>query len=67
VTSFVIVMEMTAQHAMVLPLMLTAAVATAVSKMVSRPLYQTLADRYAAIPMPQPVIAAEPEVAPPAS
>jgi H+/Cl- antiporter ClcA len=46
VTSFVIVMEMTAQHAMVLPLMLTAAVATAVSKMVSKPLYQTLADRY---------------------
>jgi H+/Cl- antiporter ClcA len=41
-----------AQHAMVLPLMLTAAVATAVSKMVSKPLYQTLADRYAAIPEP---------------
>ena len=47
-TSFVIVMEMTAQHAMVLPLMLTAAIATAVSRMISKPLYQTLADRYAA-------------------
>jgi H+/Cl- antiporter ClcA len=45
-TSFVIVMEMTAQHAMVLPLMLTAAIATAVSRMISKPLYQTLADRY---------------------
>lgn len=47
-TAFVIVMEMTAQHAMVLPLMITAAVATAVSKTLSPPLYQTLALRYAA-------------------
>jgi len=46
-TSFVIVMEMTAQHAMVLPLMLTAAVATGLSKLITPPLYQTLADRYA--------------------
>ena len=46
-TSFVIVMEMTAQHAMVLPLMITAAIATALSRLISRPLYQTLADRYA--------------------
>jgi H+/Cl- antiporter ClcA len=46
-TSFVIVMEMTAQHAMVLPLMVTAALATALSKLMSPPLYQTLADRYA--------------------
>jgi len=54
-TSFVIVMEMTAQHAMVLPLMVTAAVATAVSRVISRPLYQTLADRYvAAEPAPEP-------------
>src|ERR1700734_1416369 len=65
VTSFVIVMEMTAQHAMVLPLMLTAAVATAVSKTVSQPLYQTLADRYAAIS--EPVVLREREVAPPTS
>jgi H+/Cl- antiporter ClcA len=47
-TSFVIVMEMTAEHAMVLPLMVTAAVATAISKLASPPLYQTLANRYAA-------------------
>ena len=46
-TSFVIVMEMTEQHAMVLPLMINAAVATAVSKLLSPPLYQTLAARYA--------------------
>ncbi len=45
-TSLVIVMEMTAQHAMVLPLMIVAAVATAVSKLISPPLYQTLANRY---------------------
>ena len=65
ITSFVIVMEMTAEHAMVLPLMLTAAVATAISRMVSRPLYQTLADRYAVIP--EPVVLQEPAVAPPTS
>jgi H+/Cl- antiporter ClcA len=47
-TSFVIVMEMTSQHAMVLPLMLTAALATALSKLLTPPLYQALADRYAA-------------------
>lgn len=46
-TSFVIVMEMTMQHAMLLPLMITAALATAVSKLFSPPLYQTLARRYA--------------------
>jgi H+/Cl- antiporter ClcA len=46
-TSFVIVMEMTAQHAMVLPLMVNAAVGTAVSKLASPPLYQALAARYA--------------------
>jgi len=46
-TSLVIVMEMTAQHAMVLPLMVSAALAAAVSKLITPPLYQTLADRYA--------------------
>jgi chloride channel protein, CIC family len=45
-TSFVIVMEMTTQHEMVLPLMVTAAIATAVSKLLSPPLYRTLARRY---------------------
>lgn len=49
-TSFLIVMEMTAQHAMVLPLMLTAAIATGLSKFVTPPLYQSLADRYAEAP-----------------
>jgi len=49
-TSFLIVMEMTAQHAMVLPLMLTAAIATGLSKLVTPPLYQSLADRYAEAP-----------------
>jgi H+/Cl- antiporter ClcA len=47
-TSLVIVMEMTSQHAMVLPLMVTAAIATALSKLISPPLYQSLANRYAA-------------------
>jgi H+/Cl- antiporter ClcA len=46
-TSLVIVMEMTAEHAMVLPLMVTAALATAVSRLITPPLYQSLADRYA--------------------
>jgi H+/Cl- antiporter ClcA len=46
-TSLVIVMEMTTQHAMVLPLMITAALATAVSKLLSPPLYRALAQRYA--------------------
>jgi H+/Cl- antiporter ClcA len=49
-TSLVIVMEMTAQHALVLPLMVTAAVATALSKLISPPLYQSLADRYSNAP-----------------
>jgi len=59
-TSLVIVMEMTAQHAMVLPLMVTAAIATALSRLISRPLYQSLADRYLA--GPEPARAAEPVV-----
>jgi H+/Cl- antiporter ClcA len=46
-TSLVIVMEMTTEHAMVLPLMVTATVATAISKLLSPPLYRTLAqERY---------------------
>jgi H+/Cl- antiporter ClcA len=50
-TSLVIVMEMTTQHAMVLPLMITAAIGTAVSKLLTPPLYQTLAQRYAPPPV----------------
>jgi chloride channel protein, CIC family len=46
-TSLVIVMEMTTQHAMILPLMVTAAIGAAVSKLLTPPLYQTLAQRYA--------------------
>lgn len=42
-TSLVIVMEMTTQHALMLPLMMTAALATATSKLLSPPLYRTLA------------------------
>jgi H+/Cl- antiporter ClcA len=53
-TSLVIVMEMTTQHAMVLPLMITAAIGTAVSKLFTPPLYQTLAQRYVAPPPPPP-------------
>ena len=55
-TSFVIVMEMTSEHAMVLPLMLTAAIAVALSKMISPPLYQALADRYRVPDRKAPVI-----------
>jgi len=51
-TSLVIVMEMTTQHAMVLPLMITAAIGAAVSKLLTPPLYQTLAQRYAPAPNP---------------
>jgi len=46
-TSLVIVMEMTAQHLMVFPLMVTVIIATTVSKLLSQPLYRTLAQRYA--------------------
>jgi H+/Cl- antiporter ClcA len=49
-TSLVIVMEMTSQHAMILPLMVTAALSTAISKLLTPPLYQTLADRYVEAP-----------------
>jgi H+/Cl- antiporter ClcA len=45
-TSFVIVMEMTTGHEIVLPLMLTAMIATVVSNLLSPPLYRTLAERY---------------------
>ncbi len=47
ITAFVIVMEMTDNHDMVLPLMATALVATAVSRLICpRPLYSTLAERF---------------------
>ena len=46
-TAFVIVMEMTGGHQIVLPLMLTATLATGVSRLISPALYRALADRYA--------------------
>lgn len=54
ITAFVIVMEMTDNHEMVLPLMATALIATGVSRLVCpRPLYRTLAERFLAfIPAP---------------
>lgn len=44
--SLVIVMEMTTQHGMVFPLMVTVIIATALSRLLSPPLYRTLAQRY---------------------
>jgi H+/Cl- antiporter ClcA len=46
-TSLVIVTEMTAQHEMVFPLMITVSIATALSKLLSPPIYRALAQRYA--------------------
>jgi len=47
ITAFVIVMEMTDNHDMVLPLMATALLATAVSRLVChQPLYRDLAERF---------------------
>lgn len=47
-TTFVIVMEMTSGQQVVLPLMLTATIATGTSKLISPLLYRALAERYAA-------------------
>jgi len=47
ITAFVIVMEMTDKHELILPLMVTAFVATAVSKSIcTTPIYSTLADNF---------------------
>jgi H+/Cl- antiporter ClcA len=49
ITAFVIVMEMTDNHDMVVPLMLATMLATAVSRMICpRPLYKALAENYLA-------------------
>jgi chloride channel protein, CIC family len=53
-TSFVIVMEMTTGHEIVLPLMLTATIGTVVSRLLSPPLYRTLAERYVTGPTSSP-------------
>lgn len=47
ITAFVIVMEMTDNHAMLLPLMATSIIASAVSKLLCpKPLYKALADNF---------------------
>lgn len=47
ITAFVIVMEMTDQHELILPLMLTAFIATGISKSIcTTPIYCTLADSF---------------------
>jgi H+/Cl- antiporter ClcA len=48
-TAFIIVMEMVDGHAMVLSLMAAAMLATLVSRMITRPLYDTLADHMVAV------------------
>jgi H+/Cl- antiporter ClcA len=48
-TSFIIVMEMVDGHAMVLSLMAAAMLASLVSRMISRPLYDTLAEHMVAM------------------
>ncbi|HTH58780.1 MAG TPA: chloride channel protein [Paraburkholderia sp.] len=61
ITSFVIVMEMTNGHALVIALMATSLVASRVSRLFAPPLYETLSLRYAA-PAPLPTPAPAPEV-----
>ncbi|MDE1183502.1 chloride channel protein [Paraburkholderia sp.] len=61
ITSFVIVMEMIDGHALVISLMATALIASRVSRFFAPPLYESLAQRYAA-PLPQPAPAPVPEV-----
>ncbi len=47
ITAFVIVMEMTDQHALILPLMVTAYLAAGISKSICKtPIYSTLADNF---------------------
>ncbi len=47
ITAFVIVMEMTDQHQLIIPLMVTAFLATGISKSVCKtPIYSTLADNF---------------------
>ena len=53
-TSFIIMMEMTGSHPMLLPLMATTVLASAASKLVCpKPLYETLAERFAVAPAPE--------------
>lgn len=68
-TSFIIVMEMVDGRAMVLSLMAAAMLASLISRMISRPLYSTLADFMllqlkASVPLPSPAAAVPPESPP---
>lgn len=57
-TSFIIVMEMVDGHAMVLSLMACALVASAISRLLSRPLYASLAElQLARLVEPAPALA----------
>ncbi|ACD15478.1 chloride channel protein [Paraburkholderia phytofirmans] len=61
ITSFVIVMEMINGHALVISLMATALISSRVSRLLTPPLYESLAERYMT-PLPQPAPAPTPEV-----
>ncbi|MFB9125352.1 chloride channel protein [Paraburkholderia dipogonis] len=61
ITSFVIVMEMINGHALVISLMATALISSRVSRLLTPPLYESLAARYTT-PLPQPAPAPTPEV-----
>lgn len=54
ITSFIIVMEMVNGYSLVFDLMATALIASAVSRLISRPLYSSLADRMIALQQPPP-------------
>jgi H+/Cl- antiporter ClcA len=61
-TSFIIVMEMVDGHAMVLSLMACALIASGISRVMSRPLYATLAQiQLRRLPQPQPESATPPQ------
>lgn len=60
-TSFIIVMEMVDGHAMVLSLMACSLVASGISRLISRPLYGTLAQNYLARREPVPEAQDAPE------
>ncbi|MGE0498469.1 MAG: chloride channel protein [Ramlibacter sp.] len=62
-TSFIIVMEMVDGHVMVLSLMASAMLASLISRMISRPLYTTLAEHMVALVVPPPRAAPPPPAA----
>ncbi|MFZ4289129.1 chloride channel protein [Variovorax sp. HJSM1_2] len=66
-TSFIIVMEMVDGHAMVLSLMSAAMLASLVSRMLCRPLYETLAEHMVRLVTAQPTDAPKPSAEHPTS